>query len=56
MLRVDHERCTSCGYCTGICQFGALSIRGEHLEVDHDRCTSCGSCAEVCPVRALEMV
>ena len=51
-IRVDHEKCTSCGACAIACPTHAAEglVRNSTLPAE---CFSCGRCLKVCPVDAL---
>jgi MinD superfamily P-loop ATPase len=49
----DESRCTLCGTCSDICQFGAVTILGETLLVFPEMCHGCGGCLAACPESAL---
>lgn len=49
----DEDLCTSCGACSDLCQFKAISLLGETLLVFPDMCHGCGGCFRVCPAGAL---
>lgn len=51
--RVDRERCTGCGVCTGACRFQAMAAG---RIADAFACEGCGACALVCPEGAVRMV
>ncbi|MEW6064989.1 (Fe-S)-binding protein [Desulforamulus profundi] len=53
----NHDRCTSCGACTGHCPAGALYMERPSMEVQFngDKCVVCLQCLKVCPVRAMEV-
>lgn len=50
---IDDERCTACGECTAVCQFGALARLGPKVLVFSELCHGCGGCERVCPVDAI---
>jgi MinD superfamily P-loop ATPase len=58
--RIDTERCTGCGTCLEVCEFGAISrVDGSDLgdggvyEVQPTRCEGCSVCVRFCPERAV---
>ncbi len=51
--RVDEARCTHCGECAEICQYGAIACVGEKVLVYPELCHACGGCALVCPADAI---
>ena len=51
---VDEERCTACGKCTELCQYGALILLGRQILVFPDLCRGCGGCQRVCPEEAIQ--
>jgi Fe-S-cluster-containing hydrogenase component 2 len=53
----DAVRCTGCGECLNVCQFGAL-IAGQDgiILTDAEKCLGCGLCVTACPEGARTMV
>ena len=51
--QVDEARCTHCGKCGEICQFGAIVCLKEKMLVYPELCHSCGGCTLVCPSDAI---
>ncbi|MBU1451243.1 MAG: ATP-binding protein [Proteobacteria bacterium] len=49
----DESKCTTCGACSEICQFKAISLLGDVLITFPEMCHGCGACLEVCPAGAL---
>jgi ferredoxin len=47
-IKIDHDRCVSCGKCSRHCPMGIPLDRSE--QVTAARCTSCFECIEVCPL------
>ncbi len=51
---IDPAKCTGCGRCGEICQYGAVvSVSGQVLTFE-PLCHSCGGCWRVCPTGALQ--
>jgi len=50
---VDIDRCTACGQCGQICQYGAIISIKENVLTFEQLCHSCGGCFRVCPDDAL---
>ena len=51
--RIDCEKCTGCGLCAAMCQFGAIRQNGEGFVVDPLRCEGCKVCVAFCPAEAI---
>ncbi|MBN2313248.1 MAG: ATP-binding protein [Sedimentisphaerales bacterium] len=51
--QVDLEKCTACGQCGQICQYGAIISIKEHVLTFEQLCHSCGGCFRVCPEDAI---
>jgi len=51
---VRADRCTACGACADLCQFGAIALLGGRAQVFPEMCHSCGGCFRVCPADALD--
>lgn len=60
IARVDAEKCTWCGKCAEVCEYGAISETGKVNKqtafVNQATCVGCGICAPVCPEDAIEIV
>ncbi len=52
--RVDLDRCTHCGKCSDLCQFGAIVNIKDKVLVFPELCHSCLGCKRICPVEAIE--
>ena len=50
---VDESRCDYCGKCADICQYGAITVIGNHVLVFPELCHGCGGCALLCPQKAI---
>ncbi len=50
---VDLEKCTYCGQCSQLCQFGAIITVKENILVFPELCHSCLGCKRICPVDAI---
>lgn len=51
--QVDLEKCTACGRCGEICQYGAILCIKENVLVFEQLCHSCGGCVRICPEGAI---
>jgi MinD superfamily P-loop ATPase len=52
--RVSATRCTECGACGEICQYGAIVCVNGPPMVFPDLCHACGACSLVCPAGAIQ--
>ena len=52
MVRINEEKCTSCGGCIDLCPVIAISMIHDTVSVNADTCTECGTCIKVCPLKA----
>ncbi|HUT95270.1 MAG TPA: ATP-binding protein [Thermoguttaceae bacterium] len=50
---VDEGKCTHCGLCAEICQYGAIACLGRMVLVYPELCHACGGCGLVCPADAI---
>jgi MinD superfamily P-loop ATPase len=48
---IDEEKCTQCGLCQDLCNFGAIS----DFRADPVSCEGCGFCYHICPAEAITM-
>ncbi len=53
---VQPSRCTGCGRCSQVCQYGAIASLGSQILIFAELCHSCGGCVLVCPSHALTEV
>ncbi len=53
--KVNLEKCTICGLCTELCDYGVLLINEnkKRLEIYDKNCLECSHCIAICPVSAL---
>ncbi len=51
--QVDPERCTGCGKCGRLCQYGAIVSLGTQVMTFEALCHSCGGCMQICPSGAV---
>jgi heterodisulfide reductase subunit A len=58
---VNEDRCSGCGMCAPMCEFGAIEIiedpknpKKKIAEINDALCEGCGSCAGACPAGAME--
>jgi MinD superfamily P-loop ATPase len=53
--QVDADKCTGCGECGRICQYGAIvHITDNNVLTFEHLCHSCGGCIRICPVDAIK--
>lgn len=50
---VDEDKCTACGKCKEICQYGAIAVLGKTVITFPNLCHGCGGCTLVCPTGAI---
>jgi 2-oxoglutarate ferredoxin oxidoreductase subunit delta len=62
-VKINKEKCKSCGYCVADCPRKALSFSGSlnekgynYVQVDDALCVGCGTCYRVCPDCVFEIV
>ncbi len=51
--KVDNKKCTKCGKCAEVCQFGAITVFETGVLVFDGLCHGCGACNIVCPENAI---
>ena len=52
MVKIDVNKCTSCGGCIDLCPEIAISMIDDVVIVDNELCIECGICVKVCPMMA----
>ncbi len=52
-LKIDEEKCISCGVCKKKCSFLAILESDDTYSIDIYRCDECGDCYINCPVKAI---
>ncbi len=50
---VDQCKCTSCGECSGKCQFNAIVTLPANTLIFPELCHGCGLCVKICPEKAI---
>jgi len=56
-VRLNEERCTHCGACTGQCPTAALAMNDDfEVTFDAEKCIACGHCAVACAYDAIEVM
>ena len=56
---VDSDKCTWCGKCQSVCEYGAIT-EAEHGDrkvamINASACSGCGACTPVCPSDAIDL-
>ena len=51
---IDHDKCTQCGLCVGVCVRQNLRLT-DKIEVISDNCNKCGHCKAICPEDAIQI-
>lgn len=51
--QVDPDKCTGCGKCGRLCQYGAIVSLAKQVLTFEALCHSCGGCMQVCPAGAI---
>lgn len=52
--RVEPDKCTACGMCEELCQFGSVTME-ETAVISRLSCEGCGVCAHFCPEDAIRL-
>ncbi len=53
---VIKNKCTGCGICSEVCEYGAIAVVKGKVLIFSELCHSCGACALFCPERAFKEV
>ena len=54
-LKIDYEKCVSCGKCSNICSMGNIKMI-ENKPVPQNNCTCCYRCFSNCPQKAITLI
>ena len=53
-IRIDYEKCNTCGNCVKSCSFGVLEwFEDRPIVVNPSECGRCGECQKNCPTNAI---
>jgi NAD-dependent dihydropyrimidine dehydrogenase PreA subunit len=55
-MKIDTEKCISCGMCYDGCERHGLTLESTHdmvLYIQNENCNQCGECARNCPADAI---
>ena len=52
-MRIDPDRCTGCGKCSGVCNYNAIAVLRGRAMLFTELCHVCGACLLVCPETAI---
>lgn len=55
VVSVNPEKCTACGFCEDLCNWGALKVTDGKLDILKENCEGCGVCVCACPEEALRL-
>lgn len=51
---IDKDKCTLCGNCAKVCEFGAIVSLPRNIMIFDELCHGCGACSRFCPEDAVE--
>lgn len=55
-IKLDDEKCISCGACLSLCPTRALYLADDYsVKLNEDKCIYCEICVPACPVGALKI-
>lgn len=57
-IRIDEEKCTTCGLCVSVCKDFSLRVQDKKLVIADDPifgCIACGHCMAICPTDAIKI-
>lgn len=54
-LKIDYEKCISCGQCSNICPMGNIKII-KNKPIPQNNCTCCYRCFSNCPKKAITLI
>ncbi|MDO8567857.1 MAG: electron transfer flavoprotein subunit alpha [Dehalococcoidales bacterium] len=54
-IKIDREKCISCGTCVPVCPFGVLELREDDIPRIKDGCNLCGACRDACASEAISI-
>ncbi|MGQ9691103.1 MAG: 4Fe-4S binding protein [Thermoproteota archaeon] len=53
LAKVMRDKCTGCGKCLPLCQYGAIVRDGDKVAILEGVCNGCGACLSSCPQEAI---
>lgn len=53
MIKIDQDKCNSCGLCVKVCHEYCLQLEDDQLKVDYTYCSTCTQCVAICPQQAI---